>query len=171
MEPLLGRREETAGEGIVNVFPVPLPTDVVTFTGPVVAPLGTVQTIFVLDQEETKADTPLNVTVDEPCSWPKILACYGDLITDGAFIGPKRGDGGRRGGIQEDRHFNSAVPGGLGNGADYEHSACIHAASTTVYGDIIEEAVGRYDKRFLERLFFSVVVDKRPRCQARSRQL
>ena len=69
--PDAGVRREMTGGFTVNVLPAELPTDVMTTTGPVVAPAGTVHLILVLDHVETVADTPLNVTVDEPWLGPK----------------------------------------------------------------------------------------------------
>ena len=59
------------------------PTDVVTTTGPVVAPMGTVHVILVSDHESTLASTPLNVKVDVPWSGPKYLP---DMATPAPFI-------------------------------------------------------------------------------------
>jgi len=57
----------------VKVTPFEGPAAVVTFTGPVVAPEGTVQTMPVADHEEAVAEVPLKLTVDVPCDEPKFV--------------------------------------------------------------------------------------------------
>jgi hypothetical protein len=53
---------------------VSLPFGVVTTTGPVVAPEGTVAVISVLDTKVNAAAAPLNVTLDAPVIFvPKII--------------------------------------------------------------------------------------------------
>ena len=55
----------------MKLFPFDAPTVVVTTTGPLVAPDGTVHLIAVFDHEVTVADTLLNDTLDEPWLGPK----------------------------------------------------------------------------------------------------
>jgi len=57
--PEEGDKEVMAGGFTVKVFPFDVPVDVVTVTGPVVAPAGTAQPMAVSDQEEMTGDNPL----------------------------------------------------------------------------------------------------------------
>ena len=71
MVPAAGVRDAMTGGFTVNVLPAELPTWLVTTTGPVVAPTGTVQVMLVLDHKATGADILLNVTV--PWFVPKFV--------------------------------------------------------------------------------------------------
>ena len=58
--PEVGERDLMDGVCTVKILPTDVPTELVTCTGPVVAPTGTVQIIAVSDQDVMVAGFPLN---------------------------------------------------------------------------------------------------------------
>ena len=72
----------------VKLIPLLAWPDTVTTTFPVVAPLGTVATIFVKLHIDTEAEVPLKVTVLPPCDEPKFVPV---MVTD-VPIAPEVGD-------------------------------------------------------------------------------
>jgi len=73
----------------VNVTPFDAPAVVVTTTGPVVAPPGTVQVRDDTPQVPHVADVPLNVTVELPCEAPKLLPAIVTEVEVGPAFGVK----------------------------------------------------------------------------------
>ena len=84
--PLVGVMLVTVG-GLTTVNAlglVAVPSDVVTFTGPVVAPVGTVACIAVADVTVKLALTPLNITAVAPLKFVPLIVT---LVPTGPLVG------------------------------------------------------------------------------------
>jgi hypothetical protein len=86
--PLAGAKLAIAGGGMtVNALVlVAVPADVVTLTGPVVAPSGTVVWIAVSETTEKVALTPLKATAVAPVKFAPLIAT---MVPTGPLVGAK----------------------------------------------------------------------------------
>ena len=86
--PLVGVKDESVGAGMTVKLDtlVAVPPGVVTLTGPVVAPTGTVTVIRVPESTVNEAETPLNFTAVAPV---KAVPAMVTTVPTGPLVGVK----------------------------------------------------------------------------------